>query len=220
MFPLSKLTWWSQWWAYQHSHLLGHDHRDSSDMADFRKDQLLLVAKNYSWPWRITHGHEKLLLTTKNYSWPQGITLDRKELLLAAILGGQEQFVAARSNYLQPRVSSNDEESLTEVSGPSHSPVGAPAPAQAKLPAKAPAPVPSVKPPVLPPPPAKKPQIECNPLCVGRCKLHSRKQVCLRTCMTCCDRCKCVPPGTYGNREKCGKCYTDMTTTGGRPKCP
>lgn len=61
---------------------------------------------------------------------------------------------------------------------------------------------------------------ECNPLCVGRCKLHSRKQVCLRACMTCCDRCKCVPPGTYGNREKCGKCYTDMTTTGGRPKCP
>ncbi|RID43462.1 hypothetical protein BRARA_I00324 [Brassica rapa] len=33
-------------------------------------------------------------------------------------------------------------------------------------------------------------------------------------------RCKCVPPGTYGNREKCGRCYTNMTTHGGRPKCP
>ncbi|KAH7845506.1 hypothetical protein Vadar_002951 [Vaccinium darrowii] len=120
------------------------------------------------------------------------------------------------------RVLSNDEEFLSEVSSPSHSPVEALAPA--KVPAKAPSPIPHVKPPVLPPSPAKKPptktQIDCTPLCVERCKLHSRKQVCLRACMTCCDRCKCVPPGTYGNHEKCGKCYTDMTTTGGRPKCP
>ena len=44
-----------------------------------------------------------------------------------------------------------------------------------------------------------------------RCQLHSRKQVCKRACMTFCDRCKCVPPGIYGNREKCGKCYTSMS---------
>ncbi|KAJ9683490.1 hypothetical protein PVL29_019179 [Vitis rotundifolia] len=60
----------------------------------------------------------------------------------------------------------------------------------------------------------------CIPLCDQRCKAHSRKNICVRACMTCCDRCKCVPPGTYGNREKCGKCYTDMTTHGNKPKCP
>ncbi|CAN4115612.1 unnamed protein product [Withania somnifera] len=36
----------------------------------------------------------------------------------------------------------------------------------------------------------------------------------------CCLRCKCVPPGPYGNREKCGKCYANMTTCAGRRKCP
>lgn len=61
---------------------------------------------------------------------------------------------------------------------------------------------------------------ECIPLCLVRCKLHSRKKYCLRACMTCCERCKCVPPGQYGNKEKCGKCYSDMTTRGGKLKCP
>lgn len=61
---------------------------------------------------------------------------------------------------------------------------------------------------------------DCIPLCEQRCKLHSRKRVCMRACTTCCDRCKCVPPGTYGNRERCGKCYTNMTTHGNRIKCP
>ncbi|CAN6477745.1 unnamed protein product [Victoria cruziana] len=60
----------------------------------------------------------------------------------------------------------------------------------------------------------------CSGLCEGRCRLHSRPNHCKRVCNTCCYRCKCVPPGTYGNREMCGKCYTDMTTHGGRPKCP
>ncbi|XP_052197106.1 gibberellin-regulated protein 14 [Diospyros lotus] len=101
--------------------------------------------------------------------------------------------------------------------------------AKAPVPALAPAPSPIIKaappppapaPPVLPAPPPPKAKIECLPLCEERCKLHSRKRVCLRACTTCCARCKCVPPGTYGNREKCGKCYTDMTTRGGRTKCP
>ncbi|KAF3796565.1 Gibberellin-regulated protein 14 [Nymphaea thermarum] len=69
---------------------------------------------------------------------------------------------------------------------------------------------------VLPPVDAK----ACPGLCEGRCRLHSRPNHCKRVCNTCCYRCKCVPPGTYGNREMCGKCYTDMTTHGGRPKCP
>ncbi|KAE9612755.1 hypothetical protein Lal_00005993 [Lupinus albus] len=92
-------------------------------------------------------------------------------------------------------------------------------------PVKAPPP-PHVKaqPPVAPAPsPAGhivKSNKDCIPLCGYRCGLNSRKQVCLRACVTCCERCKCVPPGTYGNRDKCGKCYTDMLTHGNRPKCP
>ncbi|XP_019197256.1 PREDICTED: gibberellin-regulated protein 13-like [Ipomoea nil] len=62
--------------------------------------------------------------------------------------------------------------------------------------------------------------LDCGGLCSHRCSLHSRKNVCLRACGTCCARCKCVPPGTSGNREMCGKCYTEMTTHGNRPKCP
>ncbi|KAF9623751.1 hypothetical protein IFM89_005258, partial [Coptis chinensis] len=38
--------------------------------------------------------------------------------------------------------------------------------------------------------------------------------------ITASQRCKCVPPGTFGNKEMCGKCYTEMTTHGNRPKCP
>ncbi|XP_073017273.1 uncharacterized protein [Primulina eburnea] len=72
------------------------------------------------------------------------------------------------------------------------------------------------------PPPVKPPRtiLECIPQCMVRCKNHSRKNICMRTCLTCCNRCKCVPPGQYGNKEKCGKCYTDMTTSGGKLKCP
>lgn len=61
--------------------------------------------------------------------------------------------------------------------------------------------------------------VDCGELCKVRCA-KARKNVCLRACGTCCFRCKCVPPGTFGNREKCGRCYTDMTTHGNKPKCP
>ncbi|RVX08779.1 Gibberellin-regulated protein 14 [Vitis vinifera] len=81
-------------------------------------------------------------------------------------------------------------------------------------------PVPPVAPPTTAPMPPVRTRLDCIPLCDQRCKAHSRKNICVRACMTCCDRCKCVPPGTYGNREKCGKCYTDMTTHGNKPKCP
>ncbi|KAF5457221.1 hypothetical protein F2P56_021337 [Juglans regia] len=89
-------------------------------------------------------------------------------------------------------------------------------------PPKATAPVPPLQPPAPAPvlPPAVRSKKDCIPLCDQRCQLHSRKRICMRACMTCCDRCKCVPPGTFGNREKCGKCYTDMTTHGNRYKCP
>lgn len=61
---------------------------------------------------------------------------------------------------------------------------------------------------------------DCEGLCRARCSLHSRPNRCNRACGTCCVRCKCVPPGTAGNREVCGSCYTDMTTHGNRLKCP
>ncbi|KAL1371651.1 hypothetical protein HN51_001897 [Arachis hypogaea] len=62
--------------------------------------------------------------------------------------------------------------------------------------------------------------IDCGGLCKERCSLHSRPNLCNRACGTCCVRCKCVPPGTAGNRELCGSCYTDMTTHGNKTKCP
>ncbi|OAY76156.1 snakin-2-like [Ananas comosus] len=61
---------------------------------------------------------------------------------------------------------------------------------------------------------------ECVGACKERCSLHSRKNVCSRACLTCCSVCKCVPAGTAGNKETCGKCYTDWQTHGNRTKCP
>ncbi|XP_050104000.1 gibberellin-regulated protein 14-like isoform X6 [Malus sylvestris] len=88
-------------------------------------------------------------------------------------------------------------------------------------PVNPPSPVsPPVKPPTYPPLPPVRSKADCIALCDKRCMLHSRKRVCMRACTTCCDRCRCVPPGTFGNRERCGKCYTDMVTHGNRSKCP
>ncbi|KAB2066718.1 hypothetical protein ERO13_A09G170300v2 [Gossypium hirsutum] len=63
-------------------------------------------------------------------------------------------------------------------------------------------------------------EIDCGGLCKKRCSQHSRPNRCNRACGTCCLRCKCVPPGTSGNREVCGTCYTGMTTHGNVAKCP
>ncbi|WVZ10201.1 hypothetical protein V8G54_014731 [Vigna mungo] len=63
-------------------------------------------------------------------------------------------------------------------------------------------------------------EIDCGGLCKTRCGAHSRPNLCHRACGTCCVRCKCVPPGTSGNRELCGTCYTDMTTHANKTKCP
>ncbi|KAG5381681.1 hypothetical protein IGI04_033151 [Brassica rapa subsp. trilocularis] len=89
-------------------------------------------------------------------------------------------------------------------------------------PSAPPQPAPKVKPPSPPTTPLPPPVMpkDCPKLCDVRCGSHWRPKVCIRACRTCCLRCKCVPPGTYGNREKCGRCYTNMTTHGGRPKCP
>ncbi|XP_022885321.1 gibberellin-regulated protein 14-like [Olea europaea var. sylvestris] len=81
------------------------------------------------------------------------------------------------------------------------------------------APAPALAP-VPPPAPTPAHGIDCGGLCKYRCSQHSRQNLCIRACGTCCVRCKCVPPGTSGNREMCGKCYTDMTTHRNKTKCP
>ncbi|CAN8275639.1 unnamed protein product [Cochlearia groenlandica] len=62
-------------------------------------------------------------------------------------------------------------------------------------------------------------KIDCKGACVARCKLSRRPRLCNRACGTCCVRCNCVPPGTYGNYDKC-ECYGTLTTHGGSRKCP
>ncbi|KAF8080390.1 hypothetical protein N665_0949s0012 [Sinapis alba] len=62
-------------------------------------------------------------------------------------------------------------------------------------------------------------KIDCGSACKARCMLSSRPNLCHRACGTCCARCNCVPPGTYGNYDKC-PCYANLTTHDGRRKCP
>ncbi|XP_061355835.1 gibberellin-regulated protein 1-like [Gastrolobium bilobum] len=61
--------------------------------------------------------------------------------------------------------------------------------------------------------------VDCDGACDGRCQLSSRPNLCKRACGTCCERCNCVPSGTYGHYEEC-PCYANMTTRGGKHKCP
>ncbi|KAH6820288.1 GAST1-like protein 1 [Perilla frutescens var. hirtella] len=63
------------------------------------------------------------------------------------------------------------------------------------------------------------PKIDCGSACAARCKLSSRPNLCKRACGTCCARCSCVPPGTYGNYDAC-PCYASLTTRDNKPKCP
>ncbi|XP_023518636.1 gibberellin-regulated protein 11-like [Cucurbita pepo subsp. pepo] len=70
---------------------------------------------------------------------------------------------------------------------------------------------------VVQPPNAQ--NIDCGGACGSRCKLSSRPNLCNRACGTCCARCSCVPPGAFGNYDA-RPCYADMTTHGGRRKCP
>ncbi|KAJ4845541.1 hypothetical protein Tsubulata_036637 [Turnera subulata] len=65
----------------------------------------------------------------------------------------------------------------------------------------------------------RKKKINCNKACTRRCKKSSRKNVCHRACRSCCKKCDCVPPGTYGNKNKC-PCYAKLKTHGNKPKCP
>ncbi|KAJ9146969.1 hypothetical protein P3X46_029181 [Hevea brasiliensis] len=61
--------------------------------------------------------------------------------------------------------------------------------------------------------------IDCGVACEGRCKMSKRLRLCQRACGSCCAKCKCVPPGTYGNLEFC-PCYANLTTRKQVRKCP
>ncbi|KAL8038668.1 hypothetical protein ABFX02_11G122900 [Erythranthe guttata] len=143
------------------------------------------------------------------------VSSQREEEILSEVISGKPVFPPSPPPIVQPPTPP------PIVKAPPPTPP--PAIKIPPTPTPTPTPPPAIKTPPPPPPPAVRPprnRLECIPLCVVRCQNHSRKNVCMRVCLTCCDRCKCVPPGQYGNKEKCGKCYTGMTTTGGRPKCP
>ncbi|XP_023550961.1 gibberellin-regulated protein 9-like [Cucurbita pepo subsp. pepo] len=63
------------------------------------------------------------------------------------------------------------------------------------------------------------PKINCKYACSRRCMKVRRKKICMRACGSCCSRCHCVPPGTYGNHQAC-PCYARLRTHGNRLKCP
>ncbi|KAL3838966.1 hypothetical protein ACJIZ3_023557 [Penstemon smallii] len=63
------------------------------------------------------------------------------------------------------------------------------------------------------------PQDQCGIQCERRCSATSHKKPCLFFCNKCCNKCLCVPPGTYGNKECCS-CYNNWKTKEGGPKCP
>ncbi|XP_071916099.1 snakin-2-like [Coffea arabica] len=52
------------------------------------------------------------------------------------------------------------------------------------------------------------PTINCGQACAARCALASRQKLCKRACGTCCARCSCVPPGTFGNQKLFCPCYS------------
>ncbi|MFS7954560.1 putative gibberellin regulated protein [Helianthus anomalus] len=60
---------------------------------------------------------------------------------------------------------------------------------------------------------------ECKPRCTYRCSATSHKKPCMFFCQKCCATCRCVPPGVYGNKQKCA-CYNNWKTKEGKPKCP
>ncbi|KAF7817455.1 peamaclein-like [Senna tora] len=59
----------------------------------------------------------------------------------------------------------------------------------------------------------------CDSKCGKRCSKAGVQDRCLRFCGICCDKCKCVPSGTYGNKHEC-PCYRDLKNSKGKPKCP
>ncbi|PIN01566.1 hypothetical protein CDL12_25925 [Handroanthus impetiginosus] len=59
----------------------------------------------------------------------------------------------------------------------------------------------------------------CENKCGARCSKAGIQDRCLKYCGICCEKCKCVPSGTNGNKHEC-PCYRDMKNSKGQPKCP
>ncbi|KAG6397215.1 hypothetical protein SASPL_143381 [Salvia splendens] len=59
----------------------------------------------------------------------------------------------------------------------------------------------------------------CGEKCGVRCSKAGLKKRCLKYCGICCEECKCVPSGTFGNKSEC-PCYRDKLNSKGNPKCP
>uniref|UniRef100_A0A7N0VJS6 Uncharacterized protein n=1 Tax=Kalanchoe fedtschenkoi TaxID=63787 RepID=A0A7N0VJS6_KALFE len=60
---------------------------------------------------------------------------------------------------------------------------------------------------------------QCPGACDFRCSKTSHRKPCLFYCNMCCNKCLCVPSGTYGHKEEC-PCYNNWKTKEGGPKCP
>ncbi|KAH7566661.1 hypothetical protein ACOSP7_023258 [Xanthoceras sorbifolium] len=69
------------------------------------------------------------------------------------------------------------------------------------------------------PPVAPGPAGYCDVKCGERCGKAGYMKRCLKYCGICCQECKCVPSGTYGNKSEC-PCYKDKLNSKGEPKCP
>ncbi|OIW14900.1 hypothetical protein TanjilG_30619 [Lupinus angustifolius] len=59
----------------------------------------------------------------------------------------------------------------------------------------------------------------CDSKCLVRCSKAGVQDRCLRYCGICCEKCSCVPSGTYGNKDEC-PCYRDIKNSKGQDKCP
>ncbi|KEH44041.1 putative gibberellin regulated protein [Medicago truncatula] len=59
----------------------------------------------------------------------------------------------------------------------------------------------------------------CSSKCSDRCSKAGVQDRCVKYCEICCNECKCVPSGTYGNKHEC-PCYRDKVNNKGKPKCP
>ncbi|XP_074375527.1 peamaclein [Apium graveolens] len=59
----------------------------------------------------------------------------------------------------------------------------------------------------------------CDSKCAVRCSKAGVQDRCLKYCGICCEKCHCVPSGTYGHKDEC-PCYRDLKNSKGKSKCP
>ncbi|MBA0661266.1 hypothetical protein Goklo_005578 [Gossypium klotzschianum] len=59
----------------------------------------------------------------------------------------------------------------------------------------------------------------CDSKCAMRCSKAGVQDRCLKYCGICCEKCHCVPSGTFGHKDEC-PCYRDMKNSKGKSKCP